>query len=172
MSKLNFLKNKSYLNLLNRMNLISILLTLLVFSLDRVTKIKILNFSSENSKIFLNDYINLDLAWNTGIGFGLFSSYSGLIYNSISLIIGIILVFIVFLICKSNYINKIILSLILGGAIGNFYDRIVYYAVPDFIDIHYNNFHWFTFNVADIFITIGVVILLFRDLVIKKNEDL
>jgi len=172
MSKLNFLKNKSYLNLLNRMNLISILLTLLVFFLDRVTKIKILNFSSENSKIFLNDYINLDLAWNTGIGFGLFSSYSGLIYNSISLIIGIILVFIVFLICKSNYINKIILSLILGGAIGNFYDRIVYYAVPDFIDIHYNNFHWFTFNVADIFITIGVVILLFRDLVIKKNEDL
>ena len=63
---------------------------------------------------------------------------------------------------KSKTSEKIIFSIIIGGAIGNLYDRLTYNAVPDFIDLHYNNFHWFTFNVADIFITIGILIFMIK----------
>ena len=141
----------------------------IIFFSDRYTKIFILNNFSDNL-FYLNDFINFDLVWNTGIGFGLFSSTSNLIYHSITGLIGMVLVFIIYLINKSSFIDKVFFSMILGGALGNFYDRIAYSAVPDFIDIHYQNFHWFTFNIADIFITIGIIFLLTKDFLIKNEK--
>ena len=118
--------------------------------------------------MYINDFVNFNLVWNTGIGFGFLSTNSNLIYNSITTIIGLIIFFLIHLIIKSKNIDKILFSLILGGAVGNFYDRLVYFAVPDFIDIHYNNIHWFTFNIADIFITLGIIILISKDFFIKQ----
>ena len=125
----------------------------------------------DNNQIYINDFINFDLVWNTGIGFGLFSANSNIIYNSITAIIGVVIIFIIYLLIKSIFIDKIFFSLVLGGALGNFYDRLTYYAVPDFIDIHYGNFHWFTFNMADIFITIGIIMLLVKELFIKNEKN-
>tara|TARA_A100000164_G_scaffold354035_1_gene361218 strand:- start:256 stop:765 length:510 start_codon:yes stop_codon:yes gene_type:complete len=143
--------------------LICILLVIIVFFLDRISKIKIIKNQIDNDRVYINDFINLDLVWNTGIGFGLFSSNSTIVYNSITAVIGIILVVIVYMILKSNLFEKILYSIILGGALGNIYDRIVYFAVPDFIDIHYHRFHWFTFNIADIFITVGIFLLIINE---------
>ena len=116
--------------------------------------------------------MNFDLVWNTGIGFGLLSSNSNLVYNLITIIIGVIIIFLIYLIVKSNFLDKTLFSLVMGGALGNFYDRLVYFAVPDFIDIHYQNFHWFTFNIADIFITIGIIMLISKDLFLKNGKNL
>ena len=151
-------------------NLYCLCVISIIFFLDRYTKIFILNNFSENL-FYLNDFINFDLVWNTGIGVGLFSSTSNLIYHSITGLIGIVLVFIIYLINKSSFIDKVFFSMILGGALGNFYDRIAYSAVPDFIDIHYQNFHWFTFNIADISISIGVIMLISKELFFKNDKS-
>ena len=153
---------KNYINYI-----ICLLIILSAFFLDRFTKHEIIKLASE-SATYVNDFINFDLTWNTGIGFGLLSSKSNLIYNLITGIIGTVVVFIIYLIVKSKLIDKFLFSLIIGGAIGNLYDRLVYFAVPDFIDLHYKNFHWFTFNVADIFITAGIITLIAKDLLQKK----
>ena len=149
-------------------NLISFFLSICIFIFDRVTKNIIINSQTDNQIVYINDYINLDLIWNTGIGFGLLSYESSLIYNLITLIIGLVILFLIYLILKQNFLDKILFSFIIGGALGNFYDRLTYFAVPDFIDIHYNNFHWFTFNIADIFITIGIIMLISKDIFIKQ----
>tara|TARA_B100001093_G_scaffold503458_1_gene557863 strand:+ start:1250 stop:1807 length:558 start_codon:yes stop_codon:yes gene_type:complete len=162
-----FHKNNFLLSQKN--NLISLSIALLIFFFDRLTKIKAINHQIENNKVYINDYINIDLVWNTGIGFGLLSSNSNIIYNSISMIIGIVIIFLIYLIFKSNIIDKILFSMIIGGALGNFYDRVTFFAVPDFIDMHYQNFHWFTFNIADIFISIGLITLIIKDF-FNKNE--
>ena len=141
----------------------------LIFFLDRYSKIKIINNFNENV-LYINDFVNFNLIWNTGIGFGFLSTNSDLIYNSITGVIFIVIAFLIYLIMKSKMIDKILFSLILGGALGNVYDRLTYFAVPDFIDIHYKNFHWFTFNIADVFITIGIVILLAKDLIFKNGQ--
>ena len=106
--------------------------------------------------------------WNTGIGFGLLSLDVSWIYHSISLVIFIIIGILIYLVFISSIKDKILISFIIGGGLGNLYDRISYYAVPDFIDIHYKNFHWFTFNLADIFISIGIIAILLKDLISKK----
>ena len=155
---------------LKKENIFSIILIFSVFFFDRITKNFIINDQFNNKNIYINDYINFDLVWNTGIGFGLLSSNSNLIYNLISSIIGLVIIFLIYLIIKKNFIDKVLFSLILGGALGNFYDRLTYFAVPDFIDIHYKNFHWFTFNIADIFITVGIIILIIKDFNLKKDE--
>ena len=93
-----------------------------------------------------------------------------LIYNLITAIIGVAIIFIIYLLIKSLFIDKAFFSLVLGGALGNFYDRLTYYAVPDFIDVHYKNFHWFTFNMADIFITLGIIMLFGRELFINNDK--
>ena len=160
-------KNFSFLAQKN--NFISFLIIIIIFFFDRISKIKIINHQLDNSRLYINDFINFDLVWNTGVGFGFFSSNSNLIYNSITAIIGIVIIFVIYLLIKSIFIDKISFSLVLGGALGNFYDRLMYYAVPDFIDIHYKNFHWFTFNMADIFITVGIIMLLGKEL-FGKNE--
>ena len=142
----------------------------LVFFLDRYSKIKIIANLNENN-LYINDFLNFNLVWNTGIGFGFFSTNSSLIYNLITGIICFVIIFLIYLIIKSKKTDKILFSLILGGALGNVYDRLTYFAVPDFIDVHYKNFHWFTFNIADIFITIGILILITKDLILKDEKN-
>ena len=141
---------------------------LFIFSLDRYSKIKIIkNFS--NQSFYFNDFLNFDLIWNTGIGFGILSSSSSLIYNLISFLIFGVIVLLGYYFLKSDKYEKITFSIIIGGAIGNFYDRLFYKAVPDFIDLHHGNFHWFTFNIADIFITLGIFSFIIKGFLIKNN---
>ena len=119
----------------------------------------------ENSvDIYVAPYLNLFLIWNKGIAFGLFSMNGSLIYSLITLIIGLIIIAILFMIWKNDNIRQYFLALVAGGALGNVYDRIVYTAVPDFIDLHFQGFHWFVFNVADVFITVGVFCLILVEL--------
>ena len=148
-------------NILKKENFYFLIIILLIFVLDRYSKIEIIeNFSDKT--FYVNDFLNLSLTWNTGIGFGLLSYETNLIYNLISGLICLVISVVVYLALKSNIGDKIFFSIIIGGALGNFYDRIIFRAVPDFIDLHYNNFHWFTFNIADIFITLGVVLYLVK----------
>ena len=163
-------KNKFFL-VNQKNNLICVLVIISIFFFDRISKLKIINHQTNNNVIYITDFINFDLVWNTGIGFGILSSNSNLIYNSISSVIGIIIIFLIYLIFKSKLIDKLLFSLVLGGALGNFYDRIVFSAVPDFIDIHFQRFHWFTFNIADIFITLGVMLLIIKDLFLKNDKN-
>ena len=137
-----------------------------IFLIDRLTKLYILKLAEiENSvDIYLTSYLNLYLIWNKGIAFGLLSMNESMIYNTITLIIGIIIIVILFMLWRNDNIQRYFLVLIVGGALGNFYDRIIYTAVPDFIDLHFQGFHWFVFNVADIFITVGVFCLILVEL--------
>ena len=145
-----------------------------IFLTDRISKIYILKIAELESavNIYLTPYLNIYLIWNKGIAFGLLSFEKVFIYHSISLVISIISMVLIFMIIKSDGFKKYSLILIMGGAWGNLFDRIYYSAVPDFIDLHINGFHWFIFNVADIFITIGVICLIFDELFFyKKNNE-
>ena len=115
------------------------------------------------------DTLIFDLIWNTGIGFGLLNTQSNIFYNFISLVICCVIVTLLYISFKSDFIDKNIFAMIAGGAMGNFYDRLIFKAVPDFIDLHYENFHWFTFNVADIFITIGIILYLIKGYFTEKT---
>jgi signal peptidase II len=156
-------------NFFSKEKIISLIIIILVFIFDRLSKIKIVDYELSRESVFINDYLNLNLVWNTGIAFGLFSQNANFYYHAISFLIFMVIVFLFYLTIKANFIDKISFSLIIGGALGNFYDRVYYYAVPDFIDFHINDFHWFTFNIADIFITAGVVILIAKDLTSGKK---
>ena len=167
MIDLNVIKNKT----LNKENFYFLAVILFIFGVDRYSKIAIINNFSDTS-VYLNDFLNFDLIWNTGIGFGLLKSNTALFYNLISTLIGLVVLILFFLALRSKSFDKIIYSIIIGGALGNFYDRVIYNAVPDFIDIHYRNFHWFTFNIADIFITVGIIALIVYDFFkINKNYE-
>ena len=160
-------------NIINKIfskeTIISLLVIIFVFTLDRITKTLIVNHQINNQSIFIYDYLNFDLVWNTGIGFGLLSQNANLYYHSISFLIFSVIIFLFYLITRVSLKEKILFSLILGGAIGNFYDRLIYFAVPDFIDFHINDFHWFTFNIADIFITVGIILIIIKDFTVKKK---
>ena len=117
---------------------------------------------------YINDFINVNLIWNIGIGFGFLGTDSTLLYSLVTIIIGLVILYLIYIFVISENLDKFVFSLILGGAFGNIYDRLTYKAVPDFIDLHYNNFHWFTFNVADIFISIGIIIFIMRSFFIGK----
>ncbi len=155
-------------NFLKKENFYFIIIILLIFIADRYSKIQIIK-NLNDASFYVNDFLNFDLIWNTGIGFGLLSSDSTLFYSLISVVILIVIVFLIFIGVQSDKYDKSVYSVIIGGALGNFYDRIIFSAVPDFIDIHYGNFHWFTFNVADIFITLGIISFLLRSFFIKTN---
>ena len=154
-------------NIFKKENIYFIILTIIIIYLDRISKEKVIENFNE-SVFYFNDYVNIDLIWNNGIGFGLLSTNSSLIYNLVTLIIGLVIVFITCIFCISEKTDKFIYSIIIGGALENFSDRIIYKAVPDFIDLHFDNFHWFTFNVADIFITIGIIIFILRSFFVKN----
>ena len=160
---------------MNKINLknfyLNLVILLIVFVLDRTTKLYILNLAEIDTgvDVYITPYLNLFLIWNKGIAFGLFSIDANIIYNSITVLIGLIIITILFMMLKSNNIQGYFFALIVGGALGNFYDRIVYTAVPDFIDLHFYDFHWFVFNVADIFITIGVFCLILVELFLNNK---
>ena len=156
-------------NFIKKENILFLFFALIIFLFDRITKLKILNNFSDKT-FFINDYINIDLIWNIGIGFGLLTTDSNLFYHLTSTVIGLIILSLTYFLAVSENTDKLIYSFIIGGALGNFYDRIVYRAVPDFIDLHYENFHWFTFNVADIFISIGIILFLIRSFFIKEMK--
>ncbi len=141
---------------------LNFIILLSIFSIDRITKLYIIRLAEvENSvDLYVSSFLNLFLVWNKGIAFGLFSINESIIYNLITCIIIFIIIIILIMMLKNNYIQQYFLALVAGGAIGNLYDRVVYTAVPDFIDLHFNGYHWFVFNIADIFITIGIVCLI------------
>ena len=145
---------------------------LVIFFLDRISKLYVihqdkLNF---NSEIYSSKFLNIHLIWNEGIAFGLFSFNEDYLYNSLTFLILMVIIFIIFMIRKSDLLRKYALLLVLGGALGNFFDRLIYKAVPDFIDFHVGNFHWFIFNVADIFITFGIFFMIIIELT-SKNKN-
>ncbi len=152
---------------------INLIIIISIFILDRVTKLYVIYLDKINSgsEIYLSKYLNIYLIWNEGIAFGLFSFDEKNLYNYLTIFILIIVVFILFWIIKSKGIQKYALSMISGGALGNLFDRILYRAVPDFIDLHINNFHWFIFNIADIFITIGVFLMILSEFTIKDRNE-
>ena len=141
-----------------------------IFILDRLSKYFILELSSadENLNIPITSFLNFNLVWNSGIAFGLFSFNEQFYYNIITLIIIIITLVILLFAIKTNGVEKIGFSMILGGSLGNIFDRLYYTAVVDFIDLHINNIHWFIFNIADIFISLGVIVLILLEFFKKK----
>ena len=149
------------------------IIVLLIFLIDRLSKIYILKIAElENTvDIYLTNYLNLYLIWNKGIAFGLLSINESLIYNSISLVIALIILTILVMLIKSNGLKRYSLILVLGGSLGNLFDRIYYSAVPDFIDFHIGNLHWFIFNVADIFITLGIICLIYVEIFFNKQNN-
>ena len=163
-----FDKLKDLKNLfLKKQNVFFLILIIILFSIDRISKIKVISEFNEHS-YFINNFLNIDLIWNIGVGFGLFSTDNSLIYNFLSFFIFIVITSLFYIFIKSSNLDKLIYAIIIGGALGNFYDRLVFKGVPDFIDLHYNNFHWFTFNAADIFITIGIILFIIRSFFLKN----
>tara|TARA_B110000008_G_C16538741_1_gene391365 strand:- start:66 stop:569 length:504 start_codon:yes stop_codon:yes gene_type:complete len=152
---------------------ISFSIVTLIFILDRLSKISVieLNKNSLGSEIFSSAYLNIVLVWNKGIAFGLFSFDESNLYNILTLLISIIVVILVIMSVKSKGFKRYSLIMIVGGALGNLYDRVFFYAVPDFIDFHIGNFHWFIFNIADIFITIGVFFMILFELIGVNKEN-
>ena len=144
-----------------------------IFFLDRITKIIVINYTNNSNSLdlFSSKYLNFSLIWNPGIAFGLMSFENKFFYNLFSFFIFCVIIFLIILTIKAQKFEKISFSMIIGGALGNFYDRIQYKAVPDFIDFHYNNFHWFTFNVSDVFISVGVMLLIFYEFTKKKEKN-
>ena len=153
---------------------ISFSIVVLIYFLDRLTKIYVIQLDKNNlgSDIFNSAYLNIVLIWNKGIAFGLFSFDESHLYNILSLIISIIVVILVIMSLKSHGFKRYSLLMIVGGALGNLHDRIFFNAVPDFIDFHVGNFHWFIFNVSDIFITLGVIGMIVLELANNKTEKM
>ena len=156
----------------NKSLLLNIILTFLIFLIDRLSKIYVINLQKELSgaEIFSSKYLNIRLIWNEGVAFGLLSFDQGNFYNLLTVLIILIIFFIVLMILKSSGLQKLALVLILGGALGNVFDRILYKSVPDFIDFHIGDFHWFIFNIADIFITIGVIFMVILEILENKKK--
>ena len=147
---------------------------LTIFFLDRVSKLYVIHINNinNNSEIFFSKFLNIHLIWNEGVAFGLLSFNEELFYNILTFVIVIICLVIIFEIKKNRSFKKYSLVMVLGGAFGNLFDRLIYNAVPDFIDFHVGNFHWFIFNVADVFISLGIIFLIYNELfVIKKKYD-
>ena len=158
---------------LNKNFITNFLIIISIFALDRFSKMYVIFQNEKNlsTELFESKYLNIDLIWNEGIAFGLFSSKNGLIYTFISVLILIVIIILLFLLMNSQNLKRFSYTMIIGGALGNFLDRVLYKSVPDFIDIHFNDFHWFVFNFADVFISIGVVCLIFDEVFIQKETN-
>ena len=150
-----------------------IIIILVTFFLDRGVKIYLLNLQAAGTDIdyYIFPFLNFYLVWNTGIGFGLISLESNIMYHMLTVIILVINIVLIIFLIKSKGIAAYLVALIIGGSLGNLFDRIYYYAVPDFIDLHFRDFHWFIFNVADIFITVGIIGLIFIELFRKEKTS-
>ena len=150
-----------------------IIIILTLFFIDRLSKMYLINLQSTGTDIdfYIFPFLNFYLVWNTGIGFGLAAMESNIYYHILTSIIAIVNIGLIFFLIKSKGIYAYLIVLIIGGSLGNLFDRIYYYAVPDFIDLHFGNFHWFIFNVADIFITVGIISLVFAELSKKEKAS-
>ena len=150
---------------------VSLILIILIFILDRVSKVFVIYLTDKNlvTEIFSSKFLNINLIWNEGIAFGFFSFNQEYLYNLLTLIILLVVCIVLIMIIKNEGYKKYALLMIFGGAIGNLYDRVFFKAVPDFIDFHIGEFHWFIFNVADIFISIGVFFMILLELI--DNND-
>ena len=159
---------------LNKNFYIGFFVVILIYFLDRLSKIYVIQLDKNNfgSDIFSSSYLNIVLIWNKGIAFGLLSFNESYLYNIISLIIAIIIIVLIIMSLKNQGFKRYSLLMIVGGALGNLHDRIFFNAVPDFIDFHIGNFHWFIFNVSDIFITLGVISMIVLELFDNKNEKI
>ena len=148
-----------------------IIIVFTIFFLDRITKTYLLNLqdSGTNIDFYINSFLNIYLVWNTGIGFGLASFESNIFYHILTTIIAIINLVLIFILYKVGKRYALPIALVIGGSLGNLFDRIYYYAVPDFIDFHVGDFHWFIFNVADISITLGIIYLMLMEFFKKKE---
>ena len=157
---------------LNKKSIINLFTVIVIFSLDRISKFYVISQSEKNLSydLFKSKFLNINLVWNEGIAFGLLSFNKDYLYNLLTILIIFLIIIIFFMILKSKGLKKYSLLMVLGGALGNLYDRIYFKAVPDFIDFHIGNFHWFIFNVSDIFISLGVLLLIFLELVNNKKE--
>ena len=162
------------LNYLNKNSILNLIIVLTIFFLDRFSKIYVISQNEKNFSpdLFLSKYLNITLIWNEGIAFGLLSFNDGHLYNFLSLLIAVIIIIIFFMVLSSQGVKKYSLLMVLGGALGNLYDRIFFKAVPDFIDFHIGNFHWFIFNVSDIFISLGVLFLIFFELTNNQKNNI
>ena len=158
---------------ISKTSYINLIIIFSIFILDRLTKFYVIYLDKINSgsEIFSSKFLNIYLIWNEGIAFGLFSFQEKNLYNFFTILIFIIISIITFMLVKTRNFKKYPLIFILGGALGNFFDRIFYNAVPDFIDFHVGEFHWFIFNVADIFITFGVIFMILLELTGSKIEN-
>ena len=157
---------------LNKNFYLNFSIVLFIFLIDRISKLYVINQDklNFNSEIYSSKFLNIHLIWNEGIAFGLFSFHEDYLYNFLTFLILMVIIFIIFLIRKSDLLRQYALLLVFGGALGNFFDRLIYKAVPDFIDFHVGNFHWFIFNVADIFITFGILFMIIIELT-SKNKN-
>lgn len=157
---------------LNKNFFVNSLIVLSIFFIDRLSKIYVIYLDEIflGSEIFSSKFLNISLIWNEGIAFGLFSFTEKTFYNFLTIIIFIIILVIFFMIIKSRGLKKYSLIMILGGAAGNFFDRVVAKAVPDFIDLHVGDFHWFIFNIADVFITLGVILMIILEFADNNKE--
>jgi len=158
---------------LSKKNLINFLIIFFIFSLDRISKFIVIYIADKenNSELFLSKFLNIQLIWNDGIAFGLLSLNKDKSYDILTLFISFIIVIIFFMMTKSEGLKRYSFLMILGGAIGNVFDRIFNKSVPDFIDFHVGNFHWFIFNTADIFISIGVFFVILSELFVNKIDN-
>ena len=152
-------------------NIWNLIFILSIFVVDRLSKIFIINSAETFGEldIFVTSFLNFNLIWNDGIAFGLFSFEKKIYYNFLTILIVIITLIILWMIIRSEKLEKLAFMMIFGGSMGNIFDRLYYSSVPDFIDIHFNNFHWFIFNVADIFISLGVFLLIYLEIFSKKK---
>ena len=159
------------LNYLRKNYFINIFIVIIIFSLDRITKFYVILKSEMNlnTSLFTSKFLNINLIWNEGIAFGLFSFDEKFYYNFMTVLIIIITIVILWFITKTRNIEKMAFTIVFGGALGNIFDRLYYTSVPDFIDIHVGDFHWFIFNVADIFISLGIIILITLEFYPKKK---
>ena len=148
-----------------------IIIVLTLFFFDRAIKMYLIDLQLTGTDVdfYIFPFLNFFLIWNTGIGFGIASLESNIFYHTLTTIIVVVNLVLIFFLFKARGIRAYLLALTIGGSLGNLFDRIYYYAVPDFIDMHVGNFHWFIFNVADIFITVGIIGLVFKELFKKKN---
>ena len=152
--------------------IINLITVISIFLIDRISKIYVIKLDNNfnGAEIFSSNFLNIYLIWNEGIAFGLLSMADSELYNFISILISVIILVIIFMIFRAEGIKKYALLMILGGAIGNLYDRVIFGAVPDFIDFHIGNFHWFIFNFADVFITVGVFFMILIEFA-DNNKD-
>ena len=158
-------------NFLNKNFIINFLIILSIFAMDRFSKIYVIfqNEKSLSAELFESKYLNINLIWNEGIAFGLLSFDQKLYYNLLTGLICLITLIILWMVIRTKGLEKLAFMVVFGGSLGNIFDRLYYSSVPDFIDIHFGDFHWFIFNVADIFITIGVLLLIYLEIFLKKT---